>query len=155
MFWLRQTETYYSVFLQKLVVSLASIFLAGCVANSAVGIKAPSADLSALHVLHVRHFSPDGRAVDSLIAKELRRMGFQASYGEIEPDDVDAVVTYRDKWYWDLSMYMLALSIKIRDPDTDFPLAEGNSLHTSLARKTPEAMVTEVLSNIFGEHQSN
>ena len=155
MFGLRQTEAYYRMFSQKLVVLLATIFLVGCVANSAVRYEAPSADLSRLHTFHVRHFSPDGRAVDSLIAKELRRMGFQASYGEIEPDDVDAVVTYRDKWYWDFSTYMLALSIKIRDPDTDFPLAEGNSLHTSLARKTPEAMVKEVLSNIFGEYQSD
>lgn len=63
--------------------------------------------------------------------------------------DVDAIATYVDKWMWDLTMYMIELTIVVRDPASDFPLATGNSLHTSLTRKSPKEMVDEVTSNIF------
>jgi hypothetical protein len=73
-------------------------------------------------------------------------MGFQV----LETDaGVDAIVTYVDKWFWDITMYMLELTITLRDPKTDFPLATGNSYHTSMTRKSPEGMVDEVLTNIF------
>jgi hypothetical protein len=44
---------------------------------------------------------------------------------------------------------MLELTVVVRDPKTDFPLATGNSLHTSLTRKSPKEMVDEVTTNIF------
>jgi hypothetical protein len=62
---------------------------------------------------------------------------------------VDALVTYKDKWMWDITMYMLELTITIRDPQNDYPLATGNSFHTSLTRKSPTEMVDEVVENIF------
>jgi hypothetical protein len=51
---------------------------------------------------------------------------------------------------WDITMYMLELTITMSDAKTDFTLASGNSYHTSLTRKSPEEMVAEVLGNIFG-----
>lgn len=46
-------------------------------------------------------------------------------------------------------MYMLELTVTIRDPKTEAPLATGNSLHTSLTRKSQTAMVDEVINNIY------
>ena len=65
------------------------------------------------------------------------------------PSNVDIVVDYADKWMWDITMYMLELTITFRDPNTDVPLGSGNSYHTSLTRKSPQEMVDEVLTNIF------
>jgi hypothetical protein len=39
--------------------------------------------------------------------------------------------------------------VTIRDPKTDFPLATGNSFHTSLTRLSPKEMVSEVIDNIY------
>lgn len=64
---------------------------------------------------------------------------------------VDAVVTYVDRWMWDITMYLLELTIMIRDPNTDFPLATGNAMYTSLIRKSPPEMVDEIMGNIFKE----
>jgi hypothetical protein len=111
--------------------------------------------LSQIKVLYVRKFEPDNRELHRLIASELRSLGYQATSGDEQPADIDAVVTYRDKWRWDMSMYMLSIAIKIRDPETDFPLAEGISMHTSLTRKKPEEMVREALMNIFGLDSSS
>lgn len=45
-------------------------------------------------------------------------------------------------------MYMAELTITLRDPKTDFPLATGNSLHTSLPRLSTTEMLNEVVENI-------
>jgi hypothetical protein len=76
-------------------------------------------------------------------------MGYTVSTGDDTPSSVDVVVTYKDKWMWDITMYMIELTVTIRDSKTNFPLASGNSYHTSLTRKSPEEMVSEVIDNIF------
>jgi hypothetical protein len=48
-------------------------------------------------------------------------------------------------------MYMLELTLTVRNPANDFPMASANSYHTSLTRKAPPEMVDEVLTNIFNE----
>jgi hypothetical protein len=50
---------------------------------------------------------------------------------------------------WDITMYMLELRVTLRNPDSGFPIAVGNSFHTSLTRKSPEEMVDEVVGNIL------
>lgn len=87
-----------------------------------------------------------------LIAEKLKSKGVAVTSGiESPPDNVDAVVTYIDKWMWDITMYMLELTITIRDPKSDYPLATGNSYHTSLTRLSPKEMVDEVVDNIYKE----
>jgi len=64
-------------------------------------------------------------------------------------DKSDIILTYRDKWMWDITMYLLELTITFKDPVNGLVMASGNSYHTSLTRMTPAEMVDEVLTNIF------
>ncbi|QWV94895.1 hypothetical protein KP004_06875 [Geomonas oryzisoli] len=123
---------------------------AGC-ANRATGTLTAGTDLSKLKTFYVVQAPDDKRNTYRLIKNNLEKRGFGATTGpELKsPSQSDAVVTYVDKWMWDITMYMLELTIIFRDPKTDFPLATGNSLHASLTRKSPEDMVDEVLTNIF------
>jgi len=89
--------------------------------------------------------------VDKLIADKLRTKGYAVTVGEQPAGPVDAMVTYVDKWMWDITMYMLELTITVREPKTDYPLATGNSYHTSLTRFSPPEMVNEVVENIIKE----
>jgi hypothetical protein len=127
------------------VLSILAL-LHGCAINRATATVDQTTDFSKLKVFYVRKYSEDTRDTNILIADKLREMGFDVSETET---DVDAIVTYVDKWFWDITFYLLELTITLRDPKTDFPLATGNSIHTSLARKSPEGMVDEVLTNIF------
>jgi len=130
-----------------IIVLLSTLaLLHGCAINRATATVDQTTDLSKLKVFYVRKYSEDTRDTNVLIADKLREMGFNVSETEA---DVDAVVTYVDKWFWDITFYLLELTITLRDPKTDFPLATGNSIHTSLARKSPQGMVDEVLTNIF------
>jgi hypothetical protein len=137
--------------LVAVVISITS----GCAINRATATLDPSTDLDSIKTLYVMKFAPDGRGINNLIVKKLRAMGYRATTGIEPPKNVDAVVTYQDKWMWDITMYMLELTITLRDPQNDFPMASGNSFHTSLTRKSPEEMVDEVLTNIFKQGANN
>lgn len=99
--------------------------------------------------MHVVKLDKDTGGVNVLIVDNLRARGFAVTTGTDKPGGKDAFVTYADKWMWDITMYMLELTIVIRDPKNDYPLATGNSYHTSLTRLSPKEMVQEVLDNIF------
>ena len=130
-----------------LVVLLSMLALMnGCAINRATATVDQTTDLSSLQVFYVKKYSEDTRDTGVVIKDKLVEMGFGVSETET---DVDAIVTYVDKWFWDITFYLLELTITVRDPKTDFPLATGNSYHTSMSRKSQEGMVDEVLTNIF------
>lgn len=139
--------------IRKIILSLILVIVtsmtAGCAVNRATATVDPTANLSGVKTIYVTKLAADERGINNIIANRLTKMGYAASTGSDSPKNVDAVATYADKWMWDITMYMLELTITIRDPKNDFPLASGNSFHTSLTRKSPEEMVDEVLNNIF------
>ena len=133
-----------------LALALLTLGLAACV-NQEGATLTPGADLARLRSFHVVKFQPDNRGIERLIADDLRQRGFAATSGPeaARPPEADALVTYSDRWAWDITMYMLSLDVTLRDARTGFPLAVGHSLHTSLTRQSPTEMVREVLGNIF------
>lgn len=135
----------------RLVVILFAVtaFTTGC-RNLATANVNPTTDLSTLKTMYVKHYPSDNSGVNQEIADKLRGKGVTVTTGSgAAPNNVDALVTYVDRWMWDITMYMLELTVTIRDPKTEAPLATGNSLHTSLTRKSQTAMVDEVVNNIY------
>jgi hypothetical protein len=122
----------------------------GC-ANRATAKVDPSADFAALKTVHVVKIPEETAGINTLIADDLRGRGYTVSTSTEAVSNVDAVVTYVDRWMWDITMYLLELTVTIREPKTDFPMATGNSLHGSLTRLSPREMVEEVMGNIFKE----
>lgn len=137
-----------------LLLAVAGLFT-GCV-TQLQSQRAPGTDLAALHKIYVVRLDADHRGVDKLIADRLGVMGFQATSGEkaAVPADADGVVTYQDKWMWDMTMYMISLDVQVRKPVSDVAIASGHVLRTSLARKSPPEMVEEVLNDVFKSHTS-
>ena len=45
--------------------------------------------------------------------------------------------TYVDRWMWDITLYLLELTVTLRDATNDFSSVVGNSFHTLLNRKSP------------------
>jgi hypothetical protein len=134
----------------KLALSLSfiTILTTGCANRSTANVN-PLVNLSSLKTMHVKHYPSDNTKVNEEIADKLRLKGVTVSTGETPPGNVDAIVTYIDRWYWDITMYMVELTITIRDPKSDWPMAVGNSLHTSLNRKSQSEMIDEVINTIY------
>ena len=127
----------------------AALLLGGC-ANMTSNV-APGADLSTIRKIYVARLAPDERGINRLIADRLSMMGYQAMTGEAKtaPAEVDAVVTYQDKWMWDITMYMIELNVQLREPKTEIALATAKSYRPSLQRKPPADMVEEVLNQLL------
>ncbi|BEP47204.1 MULTISPECIES: hypothetical protein [Variovorax] len=132
-----------------------SVFASGCAVNRATATVDPSANLDKLRVVQVRKLEGEDGTVQKLIASNLRKRGYEVSEDAKPPEKVDAVVTYVDKWMWDITMYLFELTVTVREPKSDFPLATGNSLHSSLTRLSPPEMVDEVVGNIFKESEKS
>ena len=140
----------------KLAATLAVVTLlaTGC-ANRATATVSPSSDLSALKTMYVKHYPSDNSGVDMEIADRLRSRGVAVTTGPAQPaGNFDAIVNYRDQWRWDITMYLLELTIDIRDPKTHALLATGNSHHTSLTRLSQTEMVNEVINNIYNSDKT-
>jgi len=123
----------------------------GCATNRERASVSPEVDLAGLRTYHVVRFAPDSRGIEQTIAAALRRRGLEATAGGEgdAPASAQVIVTYQDKWRWDMTMYMLELRVYFREPQTGRLLAMGSSYHTSASRLTPEEMASEVLANIF------
>lgn len=128
---------------------LLILVLSACATNSAT--KAPDANLSKLKTFYVVRVPEDERGIEKLIAARLAAMGYQSTSGDAPKPAalVDAIVTYQDRWMWDITMYMIKLDIQIRDGASGAILAKGEVMRPSLQRKSPEGMVEETLGVIF------
>ena len=127
--------------------------LAGC-ANQSTATVSPGTDLGKAKTFYVVKQPRDSHDINRLIRDHLVTRGYTVTTGpELPASDyrADIVATYRDRWAWDITLYLIELNITFRAPESGFPMATGNSLHTSLTRKSPEEMVDEVLSSIFNK----
>jgi len=136
------------IILSFLLVS--TYLLAGCATNRATATVSPSVDLAALKSMYVKLIPSDNSGVGEEIASKLRTKGVVVKTGAEDPKEkVDAIVTYIDKWHWDITLYMLALSVSFREFETNIVMANGSSLHTSLTRLSQTEMIEEVIGNIY------
>ena len=133
-----------------LLLGLVTLFTTGCAVNRATGSVDPSTNLVSLKTMHLKKQVDDNTDTNVFIAERFRSKGVTVTIGDnTPPSGVDAEITYVEKWMWDITMYMLELTVTLRDPKTDFPMASGNSFHTSLSRLSPKEMSIEVVDNIY------
>jgi hypothetical protein len=129
----------------------ALLSASGC-SNRATVTLSPGTELSQLKSYYVVHQPKDTHDLHNLIRDRIVKEGLTATAGPELPQSsyqADSVITYVDRWIWDITLYLLELTVTLRDATNNFPLAVGNSYHTSLTRKSPEEMVDEVMTNIF------
>lgn len=128
---------------------LAMVALAACATETSS--RAPDAHLRRLKTFYVVRLPADDRGIQKLIAGRLRQLGYQSTWGDSRkpPTPVDAIVTYQDRWMWDITMYMIRLDVQVRDGRTGAILAYGEVMRPSLQRKSPQGMVEQTLGEIF------
>jgi hypothetical protein len=125
--------------------------LSVCACATLDSAKAPDANVKELHSFYVAQEKDDDNGIDKLIATRLSTLGYNASFGAPEKpsEHVDAIITYQDRWTWDITMYMIKLDMQIHDGESGAVIARAQSMRPSLQRKSPEGMVQEVLGEIL------
>ncbi len=141
----------HSISFRAIAVIIVLSMLAGCAPWHAYSHKVEPADLSQLKTFYVLHNKDDTGGLDNIVQEALESLGLEATTGGPDriPDDIDALVTYEFHWFWDLATYLLMLKILIRNPENEWPLAMGESVRPSLARKPPADMAMEILLPLF------
>jgi hypothetical protein len=124
-------------------------YLSGC-ANLSSRIS-PNTDLTKYETYYVVRHARDKRHIDEIVRDEMQVLGLKAQSGVLEskPADVDVIVTYEDRWMWDITNYMISLTIYFKDAHSNELLATGQSYRPSLVRKPPDVMARETLESIF------
>jgi hypothetical protein len=139
----------------KIATSMAIVsFLNSCTVHENTRQISPSfseSGVSRLHTFYVRKHADDDYKLGEEIAEQLQQMGYRATCGTAQspPGRVDAVVSYMDRWVWDITMYMLSLDVQLREPGTDTILATTKTVRSSLIRKTQQEMIRETLTKLF------
>ncbi len=131
---------------------LAAVGLLGmCSCASIKTERTPGESLSGKKTFYVERLEGEESGLHRVIADELSLLGFAASAGEKGqgPQKVDALVTYWDKWFWDITPYLLQLDIRVIDPKTRNLIAKGTSYRPSMQRRSPKEMAKETLNAIF------
>jgi len=130
---------------------MSGLMLGGCAINRDTANFDPNKDMVETDVFYVERFEPDQRHLNQTIADKIAIRGYKATAGETgdAPANTTVLVTYIDKWQWDITNYLIELTVTFRDPVSGTAIASGNSYHTSLSRLSPEEMIDEVLTNII------
>jgi hypothetical protein len=120
------------------------------------GTRLPGSSLASFQRFYVQHREGDDREIHLAIRDELRRLGLEADAGAAPPVDprrYDAVVTYLDRYAWDMTMYCIRLTLYVRDTRTGYVTATGSSWRQSVVRKTPQGHARLVLAELFPERR--
>ncbi len=126
------------------------ITISGCATRLTSNV-APNANIENLGDIYVARFSPDKRHLNKIIAEELHALGHNATAGEADkqPKSTDTLITYTDRWRWDITNYMISLDLQMVDAEKGTLIADTHNFRTSLARKTPRGMIRGSLFDLF------
>ena len=134
-----------------LILSLAA--LTGCV-GSATGQTIPAGLASSENLFYVAHQPKDSRNLHNDIASALQSRGFTATAGpaDAKPSNADYVVTYVDRWQWDMRIYLSDLRIEVRDALDNSLMGYGQSAQSSFKAmgKNHEDVITAALDQLLG-----
>jgi len=95
----------------------------------------------------------DNGGINVSICEQLNDWGRSTTTGTAEgvPEELNVLVTYEDKWYWDINMYLLSLDISFRDPTTEEEIAGGYSMATSFVRRNGGEHARLILPEVFAK----
>jgi len=138
--------------LRRSGLGFLAILLVGCVGNTSGQLTLPKEQVQTGSYFVQRH-DKDTRDLASTIAKSMQARGLNVTAGTAaeRPAEAAYVVTYVDKWMWDMRMYLYDLRIELRDARDQSILGYGQSMQSSLKAmgQTHEDVVNRALDQLF------
>lgn len=110
-----------------------ALLLVGCVSQSSLDRVQISAMDRQGAVFIVDHQPKDNRSIDSTIVEALQSHGIEAVKRNQATGVGDFVVSYIDRWHWDMRTYLIDLRIDVRRSESDQLVGSARSYQTSLA----------------------
>lgn len=134
-------------------VVACSLFGLACAGVSSMPLSGAALEEDA--VFYVEHQSEDHRSLNLIIVGVLRSHGLIVSTGMAggAPEDVDYIVTYEDRWGWDMRTYLREITIRVRRTESSVIVAMSESHQDSMSAmgESYEEIVAATAHNLFGE----
>ncbi|CZE47475.1 hypothetical protein [Campylobacter geochelonis] len=128
------------------VLCILLFIFTGCSIVSQEAYVVPNSYKENTKTYYVEHLITDKNDLNKLIEKAIIKNGFSVVNNHKQ---ADVIVTYIDRWFWDMGNYLILLKIQFRDSKNKFPMIVGENARTSFARKEPEFMVDELIKVMF------
>ena len=140
---------------KRLTVLCASLLLAACATTDVGSYIVPGETLEPSGSYYIIFSETDDRALHEMLRTAMIARGLDASTGFADrvPPDATYVVEYGSQWQWDLTWYLLHLSVRVYEPDERLLIAAAHSERTSLVRRPAGEVVAETLNELFQENQ--
>ncbi len=144
--------TYSNLLLRSFSILAIAVALGGCVANKA-GNLSLSREVADQSTYYVERQPKDERNLAATIAERMQARGLKATAeqaGAPRPQ-CDYVVSYTDRWMWDMRMYLYDLRIDLRDAKDQSVVGFGQSMQSSLEAmgKSYEDIIDIALNELF------
>lgn len=134
-------------------ILVAVLLLAGCVGNTA-GQMSLSTQVAGQGTYYVERQPKDERDLATVIAQRMRERGLKATAEQagVARPQCDYLVSYTDKWMWDMRMYLYDLRIDLRDAKDNSVVGYGQSMQSSLKAmgRSYEDVIDLALDELFG-----
>lgn len=145
-------------FFNVLAVCAISVFsISGCyrMIDQGYGTKPIPIDLSKRYaVVKMPEDHGDiGQAIYDELA--LRGMNVQLSNEPENLHDFDILIRYEASWRWDVTWYLLALSVNVYESRNDALIAASARYRTSLVRSSPGKAANALLDELFGAREAS
>ncbi len=132
------------------IIAITSALVVGCSA-AVTGYVVPGEQLEPDGSYFIVFTADDDHGLHELLRNELAayRPNTTSGFADRMPDGTDYLVEYDAQWQWDITWYLLVLTVRVYDPATRLMIATASSTRTSGARTAPDKMVTEALAELF------
>jgi hypothetical protein len=115
----------------RAAVATVALLLCACVATVSGQMTIPK-EVAVKSVYFVERSPKDGRDLAAIIVERMKARGLEASTGAVAPASATYVVSYIDKWQWDMRMYLWDMRIEVRDAKDHSIIGYGESAQSSL-----------------------
>ena len=117
----------------RIGMAVLALFVVACAGQSATPLSESARSEGA--VFWVENHGADNRNLEQIIATALQSRGLQASGGQqnARPADFDFLVTYADRWSWDMRTFLMKITIKVEDTTSGQIVATSESHQDSFS----------------------
>jgi len=132
-------------------VALLGLTAIGCSGATATRLVAHTRTDNA--AFWVENHGNDGRQLEQIIAGALTKRGLDAASGSLgqRPENADFVVTYVDRWGWDMRTYLQEIRIDVTDARSGAIVGTSRSHQSSLPAmgKTYAEIIETTVNNLL------
>lgn len=134
--------------LRALFFVMLGLSLAGCATYQAQ--VHPAANLGQYRRFWVKSNLNDNHSLDRVLVQVLRSHGYEAEHGPLTmmPREMQAIVTYRDRWTWDFKNHMTSLEITVQDVRSEAQVATASFVGPASLTLSPLDVVERLIRDL-------